>query len=301
MRVGFIGLGNMGKEMVRNIFKSGHSVTVYNRTQSRAEELVSEGGILAEKPADACRGDVVITMLADDHATEEVVLGEDGVVSSLAPNTVHICMSTISVNLSERLTEAHSMAGRTYIAAPVFGRPEAAAGAKLFIMAAGPNDVIQRFIPLFESIGQRTFIVGEDPFEANVVKLCGNFLVAAVIESMGEAFALIRKFGVDQERFLDVLTNSIFSSPVYRTYGDIIVRERYKPAGFNLTLALKDMRLALLAAEETNTPMPTLSLIRDRLLTALGRDYGDMDWSCLALLSAENAGLEVRLPDTDQK
>ncbi|MFI5322665.1 MAG: NAD(P)-dependent oxidoreductase [Thermodesulfobacteriota bacterium] len=150
-------------------------------------------------------------------------------------------------------------------------------------------------------MGQRTFVVGETPFEANVVKLSGNFLVASVIQSLGEAFALIRKFGIDQERFLEILTNSIFSSPVYKTYGEIIAQERYKPAGFKLPLGLKDMRLALQAAEEAETPMPTLSLICDHLLTALARDFRDLDWSCLALLSAENAGLEVRLPDMRQE
>jgi 3-hydroxyisobutyrate dehydrogenase-like beta-hydroxyacid dehydrogenase len=300
MRVGFIGLGNMGRGMVRNLLKSGHTVTVYNRTRSRAGELAAEGAIAADISGEACRGDAVITMLADDPAIEEVALGNGGVISALSPETVHICMSTISVKLSEHLTEAHSKAGRAFMAAPVFGRPEAAAAAKLFIVAAGCDEHIHKCMPLFDAMGQRTFIVGENPHEANVVKLSGNFLAASVIESLGEAFALIRKYGIDQERFLEVLTNSIFSSPVYKTYGEIIAQERYKPAGFKLPLGLKDMRLALLAAEEAKTPMPTLSLIRDHMLTALDRDFGDLDWSCLALLSAENAGLEVRLPDLSQ-
>jgi 3-hydroxyisobutyrate dehydrogenase-like beta-hydroxyacid dehydrogenase len=292
MKVGFIGLGNMGQAMARNLCKAGHTVTVYNRTRSRAEELRAEGAIVADTPADACRGDVVITMLADDHAVEEVVLGDGGFISALTPETIHISMSTISVALSEHLTEVHSKSGRTYIAATVFGRPDVAAAAKLFIIAAGPTEAIKRCTPILDVLGQRTFVVGNNPHAANVVKLSGNFLIAAVIESLGEAFALIRKYGIDPERYLEVLTNTLFSAPVYKTYGDIIAQERYEPAGFKLPLGLKDVRLALLAAEETEVPMPTASLIRDHFLSAMARGYRELDWAALALVCAENAGLE---------
>lgn len=294
MQVGFIGLGNMGQAMARNLCKSGHSVTVYNRTRSRAEELKADGAIVADTPADASRGDVVITMLTDDHAVEKVVLGDGGFISALTPETIHISMSTISVALSEHLTEAHSKAGRTYIAAPVFGRPDVAAAAKLFIIAAGPTEAIKKCKPIFDAVGQRTFVAGKNPRDANVVKLSGNFLAAAVIESLGEAFALIRKYGIDPERYLEILTNTLFSAPVYRTYGGIIAQERYEPAGFKLPLGLKDVRLALLAAEETEVPMPTASLIRDHFLSAMARGYRELDWAALALVCAENAGLERR-------
>jgi 3-hydroxyisobutyrate dehydrogenase-like beta-hydroxyacid dehydrogenase len=298
MKVGFIGLGNMGRAMVRNLSRAGHDVTVYNRTRSRAEELKAEGVTIASKKADACRGDAVITMLSDDSALREIVLSEEGIIHSLTPGTVHVSMSTISVDLSKHLAAEHSKAGHPYVAAPVFGRPEAAEAAKLYILAAGPDDAVKKCMPLFDSMGQKTFVVGDSAFEANVVKLAGNFLVAALIESLGEAFALIRKSGVEQERFLEVLTNSIFASPVVKTYGEIIAEERYDPPGFKLPLGLKDMELALEAAEGTKTPMPALSMIRDHLLTAMARDYGELDWSSIALLAAENAGLEVRLPDS---
>jgi 3-hydroxyisobutyrate dehydrogenase-like beta-hydroxyacid dehydrogenase len=294
MKAGFIGLGSMGQAMARNLCKVGHTVTVYNRTRSRAEELKADGAIVADTPADACRGDVVITMLADDHAVEEVVLGNGGFISALTPETIHISMSTISVALSERLTEAHSKAGRTYVAATVFGRPDAAAAAKLFIIAAGPTEAIKRCKPIFDALGQRTSVIGNNPHDANVVKLSGNFLIAAVIESLGEAFALIRKYGIDPERYLEILTNTLFSAPVYKTYGGIIAQERYEPAGFKLPLGLKDVRLALLAAEETEVPMPTASLIRDHFLSAMARGYRELDWAALALVCAENAGLEQR-------
>ena len=290
MNVGFIGLGNMGQPMARNLLKAGHHLLVYNRTRSRAEELLAEGARLAESARDACRGDVVITMLADDRAVEEVVTGAD-LVSNLAPNTVHVSMSTLSVALSRRLAELHAQAGRAYVSAPVFGRPEAAAAAKLFIVTAGPSEAIERCRPLFDALGQKTFVVGPDAPAANVVKLAGNFLIASVLESLGEALALIRKSGIDPARFLDFLTSSLFTAPVYKTYGAIIVQEKYHPPGFKAILGLKDVRLALAAAEAAAVPMPIASLVRDRLLTAIAQGHQDLDWSVVARIAAENAGL----------
>ena len=290
MNVGFIGLGNMGQPMARNLLKAGHHLLVYNRTRSRAEELLAEGARLAESARDACRGDVVITMLADDRAVEEVVTGAD-LVSNLAPNTVHVSMSTLSVALSRRLAELHAQAGRAYVSAPVFGRPEAAAAAKLFIMAAGPAAAVDQCRPLFEALGQRTFVVGPDAPAANVVKLAGNFLIASLLESLGEAVALVRKSGVDPKRFLEIMTDSLFAAPVYKTYGSIIVQQRYQPAGFKVPLGLKDVRLILAAAEAAAVPMPIASLVRDRLLTAIAQGHQDLDWSVVARIAAENAGL----------
>ncbi|PYV22329.1 MAG: 6-phosphogluconate dehydrogenase [Acidobacteria bacterium] len=290
MNVGFIGLGNMGQPMARNLLKAGHHLLVYNRTRSRAEELLAEGARLAESARDACRGDVVITMLADDRAVEEVVTGAD-LVSNLAPNTVHVSMSTLSVALSRRLAELHAQAGRAYVSAPVFGRPEAAAAAKLFIVAAGPAAAIDQCRPLFEALGQTTFVVGLDAPAANVVKLAGNFLIASLLESLGEAVALVRKSGVDPKRFLEIMTDSLFAAPVYKTYGSIIVQQRYQPAGFKVPLGLKDVRLILAAAEAAAVPMPIASLVRDRLLTAIAQGHQDLDWSVVARIAAENAGL----------
>lgn len=296
MKIGFIGLGNMGQAMARNLCGAGHTVSVHNRTRSRAEELEAEGAIVVDTPADACRGDVVITMLSDDHAVEEVVLGDGRFISAFSPETVHVSMSSISANLSKRLAEAHSKTGGAYVAAPVFGRPDAAAEGKLFVLAAGSPELVEKCMPVFDILGQKTFIVGENPWDANIVKLSGNFLVASLIESLGESLALIRKSGIDQDKFLDVLTSSLFTAPVYKTYGKIMLREDYEPAGFKLPLGLKDIKLALSAAEDLDMPMPVASLIHDQFLTAISRGYRELDWSSLALLSAENAGLEVKLP-----
>jgi 3-hydroxyisobutyrate dehydrogenase-like beta-hydroxyacid dehydrogenase len=291
MDVGFIGLGRMGAPMARNLLKAGHRVTVYNRTRSKAEALAAEGAQVAHRVADACRGEALITMLSDDAAVEGVVFGEAGALPALGRNTVHISMSTISVALSERLAEAHRKAGQGYVAAPVFGRPEAAAAAKLFVIAGGEDATVARCQPLFDAMGQKTFVIGHVPSEANVVKLTGNFLIASVLESLGEAFALVRKSGMDPHRYLDILTGSLFSAPVYRTYGSIIADGTIPADGFKMSLALKDMRLALAAADARTVPMPVASLVRDHFLEGVAQGEGDTDWSGLARLCARSAGL----------
>jgi 3-hydroxyisobutyrate dehydrogenase-like beta-hydroxyacid dehydrogenase len=291
MNVGFIGLGNMGHPIAENLLKAGHSLAVYNRTRARAESLASHGARIAATPADTCRGDVVFTMLADDAAVEAMVLADGGVLSSLPAGAVHISLSTISVALATRLAQAHARAGSVYVAAPVFGRPEAAAAAKLFVVAAGPAAALARCQPLFDAIGQRTFVVGDQPHTANVIKLAGNFMLAALVESLGEAFALVRKNGIDPAQFLDLITSSVFTAPAYKIYGSLIAREAYQPAGFLLPLGLKDVRLALAAAESVQVPLPLASLVRDHMITALARGYQDSDWSVIAKISAENAGL----------
>jgi 3-hydroxyisobutyrate dehydrogenase-like beta-hydroxyacid dehydrogenase len=291
MDIGFVGLGHMGQAMARNLLKAGHHVIAYNRTRSKAEELAAEGAEVAETPSAACRGEAVLTMLADDRAVEGVVLGDDGILAALGPSKAHISMSTISVALSERLAEAHGKAGQVYLAAPVFGRPDVAAAGKLFVVAAGAADAIARHQALFDAVGQRTFVIGESAAAANVVKLSGNFLIAAVLENPGEAFALIRKSGIDEQRYLDILTSTLFSAPIYKTYGGIIAEQRYEPAGFKMSLGLKDIRLALAAAEAKATPMPIASLVRDHFLAGIAQGEGDADWSALARIAARNAGL----------
>jgi 3-hydroxyisobutyrate dehydrogenase-like beta-hydroxyacid dehydrogenase len=292
MKVGFIGLGNMGSAIARNLIKAGHDLTVYNRTQSRAEPFVSLGARIAETPSEAAAdAEVLITMLADDAAVEAVIFAPGNAIQALPVNAVHISMSTISVALSRRLAESHREKERDYLAAPVFGRPDAAAAAKLFIVVAGPSEQIERCRPLFEAIGQRTFIAGEEAPAANVIKLAGNFLITTVIESLGEAFAFGRKFGVDPHAFLDILTNSLFTAPVYRNYGSMIASDNFEPAGFKLPLGLKDNRLLLAAAQEAGVPMPMASLVHDRFVAALARGLGESDWAAIARISYENAGL----------
>jgi 3-hydroxyisobutyrate dehydrogenase-like beta-hydroxyacid dehydrogenase len=291
MQIGFIGLGNMGAGMARSLLKAGHQVAVWNRTRDKAEAVGREGARVAARPAEACEAEAVITMLADDAATEAVVFGADGVLAALAPGATHVAMSTISVALSERLAKAHGEAGQSYVAAPVFGRPEAAAAAKLFIVAAGPGTAIERCRPAFDAMGQRIFVVSEDSAAANLVKLSGNFMIASVIEALGETIALVRKGGVDPAAYLDVLTGTLFSAPVYKTYGGFITQEKYRPAGFKAPLGLKDIRLTLAAAEAKRVPMPLASLVRDNLLALIAQDGEDIDWSAIARIAARNAGL----------
>jgi 3-hydroxyisobutyrate dehydrogenase-like beta-hydroxyacid dehydrogenase len=291
MEVGFIGLGNMGAPMAWNLLKSGHRVTVYNRTRSKAETLAREGAKVADRVTDACHGDVLITMLSDDAAVEAVVFGDGAALSALPHNAIHISMSTISVALSERLADVHGRAGQGYAAAPVFGRPEAAATAKLFIIAAGTDATLRRCQPLFDAMGQQTFVIGAKPSDANIVKLTGNFLIASVLESLGEAFALVRKAGIDPHRYLDILTSTLFSAPVYRTYGAIIAEQQNPANGFKMSLGLKDMRLALAAADARVVPMPVASLVRDHFVEAVAQGEGDADWSGLARIAARRAGL----------
>jgi 3-hydroxyisobutyrate dehydrogenase-like beta-hydroxyacid dehydrogenase len=292
MKVGFLGLGNMGSEMARNLIKAGHSLTVYNKTQSRAEELASLGAKVARTPGQAASDvEAIITMVADDAAIESIVLGHNAAIHSLPAGAVHIAMSTMSVAISRRLVVAHRERRQHFVSAPVFGRPEAAQAAKLVIAAAGPADQIARCQPLFDAMGQKTYVVGDDPPAANVVKVAGNFLITVVIESLGESFALIKKSGVDADKFLEVLVGSLFAAPVYRTYGPMVAANNFEPVGFRMALGMKDNRLVLAAAEDVAVPLPLASLIRDRMLAATAQGMGDADWSAIARLSFKEAGL----------
>jgi 3-hydroxyisobutyrate dehydrogenase-like beta-hydroxyacid dehydrogenase len=294
MKVGFIGLGHMGTGMAASVLRAGHVVSIYNRTPSKAQALVEQGARAAASVADACRGDAVITMLADDGAVEGIVFGAKGVIDSLGKGAIHVSMSTISVALAERLTAAHADAGQRFVSAPVFGRPEAAAAAKLFIVAAGAPDALQACLPLFEAMGQKTFPIGDRPEAANLVKLSGNFLIACVIEGLGEAIALVDKAGVDRGRYLDILTSTLFTAPVYKTYGGMIAAQRFEPAGFGAPLGHKDIRLTLAAAEALLVPMPFASVLHDRFLRLLAGGGEALDWSAIGELAAKDAGRQKR-------
>jgi 3-hydroxyisobutyrate dehydrogenase-like beta-hydroxyacid dehydrogenase len=291
MNIGFIGLGSMGNGMATNLLKAGHQITVYNRSPGRAEALVQQGATAARNVAEASTGEVVFTMLSDDAAVEDVAFGENGIVASLAPGATHVSSSTISVALSERLAAAHSEAGQQYAAAPVFGRPEAASAAKLFVIAAGAPQVLEPLVPLFDAIGQRTFVVSDQAHTANLVKLSGNFLLASAIETLGEAVALVGKAGVDRQQYVDILTSTLFAAPAYQVYGGLIARREFEPAGFAASLGLKDVRLVLAAAEQLQVPLPVASLLRDRLLTLVATGGGRLDWSALATLADRDAGI----------
>ena len=231
MNLAFIGLGNMGAAMARNLLRAGHSVTVYNRTSSKAAAMAAEGAILADSPGEAVQDcEAVLTMLADDGAVEQTVFGETGFVSRLPAGAVHISCSTISTSLARRLMAEHDRRGQQYLSAPVFGRPEAAEAKTLLIVVAGPPEPLRRCGTVFQAIGRQSFTAGTEPWQANAVKLCGNFMIASMIETFGEAYAALRKAKVAPHLFLEVM-NALFASPVYANYGRIIAEERFEPAG----------------------------------------------------------------------
>jgi len=291
MKIAFIGLGRMGMGMARNLLRAGHTLAVYNRSREKAESLVANGAHVASSPADACRdAEAVMTMVADDRAVEEIVFGSNGIASAMEHNCVHVSHSTISAALARRLTAEHAQRKQGYLSVPVFGRPEHAESKNLVVVAAGPSELVDRCRPLFDAIGRQTFVIGAEPWQANVAKVCGNFMVISMIESLGEAYATLRKAGVAPEAFLEII-NSLMASPILALYGRIIAQEQFEPAGFALKLGLKDVRLVLAAAEECAAPMPLASLVHDHLLSALAQGQGEMDWSSMTQVIARNAGL----------
>lgn len=295
MKIGFIGLGHMGRGMAQNLLRAGHELAVYNRTPDKAKPLISLGARLATDIADSCGGDAVVTMLADDAAVEGVTFGDRGVIASLRPGAIHISMSTISVATSERLTAAHAKAQQYFVAAPVFGRPEAAAAGKLFVVAGGPTDAVDTCLPIFQVLGQSTFRVGERPRDANLVKLSGNFLTASAIESLGEAVALIGKAGMDRREYLRFMTSTLFAAPIYKTYAELIADGHFQPPAFAAPLGFKDIRLTIAAAEGFRVPMPLASLLHDRFVRLLAQEGESVDWSAIGQLAMKDAG-EVAAP-----
>ena len=248
MKIGFVGLGKMGTGMARNLLRAGHQVSVYNRTRDKAEALANDGASVAASIAGVCReAEAVFTMVSDDSAVEEVAFAEGGLADSLAKNATHVSSSTISTSMARRLAAEHSRRGQRYLSAPVFGRPEAAEAKKLLVVAAGVRSV-DHLRPLLDAVGRQTFVAGAEPWQANTVKLCGNFMIAAMLEGFGEAMAHLRKAHVDPHSFLDAMT-ALFGSPVYANYGGMVADERFDPAGFELRLGFKDIRLVLEAAQ----------------------------------------------------
>jgi len=289
MKLGFIGLGHMGAAMAANLVKAGHEVSVFNRSSGKGGRLIELGAREATSVAGVCDGEAVITMLANDDAAADIALGQGGLIAHLPKGAAHLSMSTISVELSERLARAHAQAGQRYVAAPVFGRPDMAASAKLFIVAAGDPAAIAACQPLFAALGQKTIPIGSEPAAANLVKLSGNFLAAAVIEALGEAIALVGKAGIDGRAYVDLLTSTIFPAPAYKLYGDLIAASRFQPAAFAAPLGYKDIRLALAAAENLRVPMPLASLLHDRFLRLLAQGGDKLDWAAIGGLAAQDA------------
>lgn len=291
MRIGFVGLGKMGAAMAANLLFAGHELRLYNRSVEKAEPLTKEGARLAKSPREAAEGgEVVFTMLSNDDAVRSVVFGESGIASGLAKQAIHVSSSTISVAFSRELADKHRNQGQGYVAAPVFGRPEAALNKKLLVVAGGEQSAVERLLPVFEAIGRRTFVGGPEPWNANAFKLCGNFMIASVLETFGEAFTTLRKAGLNHREFLEVMTE-LFGSPVYQNYGKTIAERNYAPSGFDLKLGLKDVRQVLEFAAELSSPMPLASMVRDHFTSAMANGQEEMDWSSIELVSARGAGL----------
>jgi 3-hydroxyisobutyrate dehydrogenase-like beta-hydroxyacid dehydrogenase len=289
MKLGFIGLGRMGSAMAANLLRAGHEVTVFNRTPGKSSALIALGAQEAATLAGACHGEAVISMLADDEAASQIALAPEGIVASLSKGAIHLSMSTISVAMSKRLAQVHAESAQRYVAAPVFGRPDVAAAAKLFIVAAGDPAAIDACRPVFDALGQKTSTIGAEPSAANLVKLTANFLQAAVIESLGESIALIGKAGIDRRKYVDLLTSTIFTAPAYKIFGPLIADGTFGTAAFAAPLGYKDIRLALAEAENLRVPMPLASLLHDRFLRLFAQGGENLDWSAIGGLATQDA------------
>lgn len=290
MNIGFLGLGTMGMPMAANLLAAGHVVRVWNRSPAPAQALLARGGLAASTPAEAAEEvDVLISMLADDEATRSTVL-DMGVLAALRPGAIHVNMATVSVALAIELAALHQTRGIDYVAAPVLGRVNVAEAGQLNILAAGPRAALLTVQPLFDVLGQKTWTLGERPEQANAAKLAVNFMIASAIGSMGEAATLAQGHGVAKADFLELVTSTVFAAPVYQGYGKAIAEERFEPAGFKLALGLKDVRLALAAAEQANVPLPLASALRDAHIESLAHGEGHLDWAALSRTAARRAG-----------
>ena len=295
--VGFVGLGHMGTAMAANLAATGRRVISHIRHPDRSGQLEALGLRPTTDISDLLDCELVISMLPDDAAVREVVFGRrdedlDGLAAGLMPGAIHLSMSTISTAAAALLASEHARHGQGYVAAPVFGNPDAAKARQLFIVAAGASADVERCQPILDALGQRTFVVGPDPQDANLFKLLGNMMSATALEMLGEVVAVVRKRGLDPQPFIELMTSTMFGGRAHKIYGDKIARHDYA-AGFVLPLVLKDVRLALVEAEKAGVPMPSVSVVRDRLITGIARGYGELDWTALGLIAAEDAGLHT--------
>jgi 3-hydroxyisobutyrate dehydrogenase-like beta-hydroxyacid dehydrogenase len=283
----------MGSPMAANLIAAGIELRVWNRTASKATALISKGAHAAATPSEtASPGGVVITMLADDAAVESIVIGDNAVAARLGSGGIHVSMSTIAPATARKLAQYHHQRGSTYVAAPVFGRPDNAAQRQLVICTSGAAAAKDKVRPLLDAMGRAVFDFGEEPGAANVAKLCGNFLIASALEAMAEAFTLAEKSGVDRARVAEMLGKTLFACPVYQRYGEMIAAKRHTPAGFKLPLGLKDIELVLQTAGEVRAPMQLAGLVRERLISGLAKGRDEMDWSALALGVLDEAGIK---------
>lgn len=297
-RIAFLGLGNMGTPLAQLLAQDGFALTVWNRTREKLAPVIATGATAAATPAEAARdADLVFTLLGDDHAVESVTLGPDGLLAGLRSGAVHTGMSTVSPGLSNRLARAHAAHGSAYFACPVFGRPDAAAARKLWLVPAGPEEVFTRIRPVLERMGRGMSYMGADPASGNVAKLAGNFLIAAAIEAMAEAFTLVEKHNLAPAQFLEMIDQAVLQSPLYRRYGTLLAEGQYAPPGFELRWGLKDVRLVRQQADASASPMPLADLVHEHLLSSVAQGRSLWDWVAMGEVVRERAGLPGRRPE----
>lgn len=292
-KIGFIGLGNMGINMAKNLIQEGYHLQVYNRTISKADELEQVSITPCKTPAEAAEGVAfVISILSEDEVLKEAVLGNDGILKTLPKNAIHISMSTIAPDTAELLSKAHQNAGSHYIAAPVFGRPEAAAARKLWICVSGTEAAKNSARPVLECLGQGIVDFGESAGGANVVKVAGNFMIMASIEMMAEAYTLAEKNGLDRNQVANFFSSTLFNAPIFQNYGKQVAGKLYEPVGFKAKLGYKDARIAFKLSQASETPMPIATAVHNRLLTAVAKGWGERDWAeGISRGVSEDAGL----------
>jgi 3-hydroxyisobutyrate dehydrogenase-like beta-hydroxyacid dehydrogenase len=281
LKVALIGLGSMGVPIAENLLNHGYELVVYNRTESKSQDLATKGAIIANTPAEAAtQSEIVFTILSDDTAVENVVYGEEGILAGLSPAGIHVSMSTISVHLAKKLASDHENKNQHFVSSTVLGRPDAAAVAALRFMVAGPEQAREKVVPILRILGQDVFTIGAEGYLSNVVKLGTNFLLVAMLESLSESLVMVEKHGVEPKQFLEVI-NSLFSSPIYKNYGNIILNEQFDPAGFKLKLGLKDVNLMIDAANEVSTELPIATLAQSHYTKGIEKGWGDLDWAAL--------------------
>jgi len=282
MKVAFLGLGNMGEPVARLLLKAGHELTVWNRSAEKAQALAAEGAVVAESPQAAVKAaEVVFTMLNDDGAVERVVLGQEkqeGIVRALHPGAVHVSLSTISVRLSRELTARHAELGSEFVAAPVFGRPNVAAEGKLWIVVGGKSAAVGCVRPLLEKISRGITAVSEEPWRAHALKIGGNFLITAMIESLSEAMVFAEAEGIDPAVFAETVNNALFRSPLYEAYSKVMLNPPERP-GATIALGAKDMGLFRQAAEDAGLATPLADHFAKDLTTAAEAGLKDQDWA----------------------
>jgi 3-hydroxyisobutyrate dehydrogenase-like beta-hydroxyacid dehydrogenase len=293
MKISFIGLGRMGSSMAERLLDAGFDLTLYNRTKEKAANLIEKGAVLAPTLKEASHNcDVLLSMVSDDHSLDAILNGPNGCLDTLPKGATHVSLSTISPSFADRLEKLHQSRGQALVSAPVFGRPTAVKSGNLRILCAGNHENVHRILPIVEALGSKVFFLGETPSVANLIKLAGNFMIASALETLGEAFSLARKAGVDPDLFLDIINESLFHSPLYENYGRIMAKKSYNKAEFSMDLGLKDINLVLESANDLRVPLPVANLVRDSLLSGLAHGRQQLDWAAILLSSYDRAGIQ---------